>query len=70
MLPARAVRFDDSGDAYVYVVSGDEVSVVPVKTGMDDGNTIEIVTGLEPGQTVIDAHLQRFKDGQKIRVLN
>ena len=70
MLPARAVRFEESGNAYVYVVAGEEVSVVPVITGLDDGNTIEIVSGLEPGQTVIDAHLQRFKDGQKVRVLN
>ncbi|MCP4857545.1 MAG: efflux RND transporter periplasmic adaptor subunit [Fuerstiella sp.] len=70
MLPARAVRFDESGNAYVYVVSGEDVSVVPVTTGIDDGKTIEIVAGLEPGQTVIDAHLQRFKDGQKVRVLN
>ncbi|MCP4510030.1 MAG: efflux RND transporter periplasmic adaptor subunit, partial [Fuerstiella sp.] len=57
MLPARAVRFDESGNAYVYVVSGEDVSVVPVTTGIDDGKTIEIVAGLEPGQTVIDAHL-------------
>jgi HlyD family secretion protein len=69
MLPARAVRFKESGNAYVYVVSDDAVSVVPVTTGIDDGNTIEIVSGLEPGQTVIDAHLQRFTDGQKVSVL-
>ncbi len=70
MLPARAVRFDETGNAYVYVVSSEEVSVVPVTTGIDDGNTIEIVSGLQSGQTVIDAHLQRFKDGQMVRVLN
>ncbi len=70
MLPARAVRFEESGNAYVYVVTGEEVSVVPVTTGIDDGNTIEIVSGLESGQTVIDAHLQRFTDGQKVKVLN
>ena len=69
-LPARAVRFEDSGKAYAYVVAGDEVSVVPVITGIDDGNTIEIVSGLKSGQTVIDAHLQRFTNGQKVRVLN
>ena len=69
MLPARAVRFEGGGNAYVYVVAGQDVSVVPVTTGIDDGSTIEIVSGLEPGQTVIDAHLQRFKNGQKVRVL-
>lgn len=69
MLPARAIRFDESGGAYVYVVSNDTVSVVPVTTGSDDGMTIEVVSGLEPGQTVIDAHLKRFTEGQEVRVL-
>lgn len=71
MLPARAVRFDESGKAYVYVVADDTtVSVVSVTTGMDNGNTIEIVSGLESGQTVISAHLQRFTEGQKVKVLD
>ena len=69
MLPARAVRFEESGSAYVYVVTNSKVSVVPVTTGMDDGNSIEIVSGLDSGQTVIGAHLQRFTDGQEVRVL-
>ena len=69
VLPARAVRFSDTGDAYVYVVADEKVTVVPVTTGADDGNTIEIASGLEPGQVVVDAHLQRFTDGQVVRVL-
>lgn len=70
MLPARAVRFGEDGKAFVYVVTADEVSLVPVVTGLDDGKTIEIVSGLESGQTVIDAHLKRFTNGQKVRILN
>lgn len=67
MLPARAVRFDETGKAYVYVVDGsDTVSVVEIQTGMDDGKWIEVASGLNPGQEVIDAHLKRFADGQAI----
>lgn len=67
MLPARAVRFDESGEAFVYVVDEQEtVSVVDVTTGYDDGHRIEIRAGLESDQTVIDSHLQRFTDGQKV----
>lgn len=70
MLPARAIRFDESGSAYVYIVGDDRtVSVVPVETGFDDGHTIEIVSGVVPGQQVIDAHLQRFADGQPVSIL-
>lgn len=69
-LPARAVRFTETGDAYVYVVENEEVSRVNVVTGADDGHQIEIVSGLNPSQTVIDAHLQRFTNGQRVRILN
>ena len=70
VLPARAVRFGESGNAYVYIVGEDEtVSVTPVTIGSDDGSSIEILAGLRPGQRVIDAHLQRFSDGQKVRLI-
>lgn len=70
VLPARAIRFDESGRAYVYVVGDDDVvSVADVATGLDDGNSIEVLSGVEPGQRVIDSHLKRFTDGQKVAVL-
>ncbi|MCR9198024.1 MAG: efflux RND transporter periplasmic adaptor subunit [Planctomycetaceae bacterium] len=69
-LPARAVRFTEKGEPYVYVVADGQVSRVDVVTGADTGEVIQIVSGLNPGQSVIDAHLQRFQDGQKVNVLN
>lgn len=67
MLPARAIRFESSGQAYVYVVSEDDiVSVVQVTTGIDNGQSIEVLTGIQPGQKVVDAHLKRFTTGQKV----
>jgi RND family efflux transporter MFP subunit len=70
MLPARAIRFDESGNPYVYVVGQDDtVSVREITTGMDDGNSIEVLSGVDPGQRVIDSHLKRFTDGQRVAVL-
>lgn len=70
MLPARAVRFRESGEAYVYVVSDDAtVSEVDVTTGLDDGRSIEVLSGVVAGQNVLDAHLKRFTDGQKVTLL-
>lgn len=69
VLRARAVRFKDNGEAYVYLVTDEKISVVPVTTGADDGHMIEIAAGLQAGQAVADAHLQRFTDGQVVRVL-
>ncbi|QDU63031.1 Multidrug resistance protein MdtA precursor [Planctomycetes bacterium Pan216] len=70
VLPARAVRFSEQGQAYVYVVGDDEtVSIAEVTTGHDDGQTIQIVSGVEKDAQVIDAHLKRFTDGQRVRRL-
>jgi len=70
MLPARAVRFTASGEAYVYIVGDDEtVTVTPVTTGYDNGHSIEVKQGVEPGQRVIDAHLKRFETGQTVTLV-
>jgi RND family efflux transporter MFP subunit len=70
MLPSRAVRFDESGKAFVYLIGDDDrVTVAEVTTGIDTGTHIEIVEGISAGQTVIDSHLKRFSDGQLIEPL-
>lgn len=70
MLPAQAIRFDEGGKAYVYVVGeNDTVAVAQITTGLDDGTSIEILSGVEPGQRVIGPHLKRFVDGQHVDVL-
>jgi RND family efflux transporter MFP subunit len=67
MLPARAIRFDAAGQSYVYLVDQQQtISIVPVTTGIDLGRSIEVTSGLEPGQQVVDAHLQRFAAGQRV----
>ncbi len=71
LLPARAIRFDESSQAYVYLVGADDrISIVPVETGFDDGRSIEILVGVEPGQRVVDAHLKRFTSGQKVSIFD
>ncbi len=70
VLPARVIRFDAKGQPFVYVVGVDDaITVTPVETGWDDGSSIQILGGLPPGQRVVDAHLQRFVDGQPVLVL-
>jgi HlyD family secretion protein len=70
-LPARAVRFSDAGDAYVYLIDNDStISVTDVEIGLDDGKNLQVLTGLTPGQRVVDAHLRRFRDGERVEVLD
>jgi HlyD family secretion protein len=71
VLPATAVRFDETGNSSVYVVGSDsKVSVVSVKTGYDDGKQIQILEGLEASARVVDGRLGRLKEGEKVRVVD
>ena len=70
VLPARSIRFDEAGKAFVYVLQPDDtVALVEVATGSDDGRLIEVVSPLRPGERVVDAHRDRFRDGQAVQVL-
>ncbi len=69
VLPAGAVRFDESGRAYLYVLTGDNtVQIVDVQTGADDGKQIEITEGLDANARVVDSMIGRFASGQQVRV--
>ena len=71
MLPARAIRFTEDGKAYIYVIDDNEtVSVVDIETGFDDGNMIEVLSNISRNQRVIDNHLKRFTDGQKVTIVS
>ena len=70
VLPARTIRFDDSGKAYVYVLDAeDRVQIVNVETGSDDGKQIEILGNLQPGQQVVDVGVRPLAAGQKVAVI-
>ncbi|QDT60242.1 Multidrug resistance protein MdtA precursor [Stieleria bergensis] len=70
VLPSRAVRYDESGNAYVYLVDDqNKVTVSQVTVAGDTGTQVRILVGLEAGQQVIDNHLQRFETDQTIRPL-
>lgn len=68
-LPASAVRYDERGRSYVYVVDKDEtIQVVAVATGVDDGVQIEITSGLTGRERVVGPLLHRLSAGQKVHV--
>jgi len=69
VLPATAVRHDEASRSYVYVVdSANRVQVVDVTTGIDDGQTIEIVDGLAGSERIVEAMIGRLKPDQEVRV--
>ncbi len=69
MLPANAIRYDKDGNSYVYVVNtSNQVAIVNIQTGLDNGETVEITTGLTGNERIVGPLLERLKPGQTVSV--
>lgn len=70
-LPGTAVWADDAGAPHVWKVdpAASTVSRAAVTTGLLTGNEIEILSGLESGDTVATSGVQQLTDGAAIRSL-
>jgi multidrug efflux system membrane fusion protein len=52
---------------FVYLVNADStVSVRPVKLGVTDGDRVEILSGLAPGERIVIDGADKLRDGAKI----
>jgi hypothetical protein len=51
------------------VVNGNEAHLAPVMIGQDDGATVQIINGLEPGDQVIQDPPDSLIEGEKVRVV-
>ncbi len=58
--------FHRDGRPAVWVIEGDQVRLVEVVTGEVAGNAVTISGGLQPGQRVVTAGVQRLADGQRV----
>jgi hypothetical protein len=67
-LPVSAV-FHRDGKPAVWVVEQEQVTLVPVTTGAIHGNDVAITAGLEVGQRVVTAGVNRLEPGQRVALL-
>jgi hypothetical protein len=66
-LPLGAVDGLGSGSARVFRVGGDNlISILPVKTGLEDSNNVEIVSGLGEGDQVVVGRRGSLSEGQRV----
>jgi multidrug efflux pump subunit AcrA (membrane-fusion protein) len=67
LIPQTAVVLVNARES-VYVVIDDIVELRPVATGLADGNYIEILSGLKPGDIVVVAGQPNLVDGARVEV--
>jgi membrane fusion protein, multidrug efflux system len=68
LVPSAAIQRGAPG-AFVYVVKPDQtVAVQKVKLGPSDGQRVAVLSGLEPGESVVIDGTDRLRDGAKVTV--
>ena len=65
-VPGDAVIVRNDQTSVATVVNGDKVHVVPVRIGRDYGPSVEIVSGLEVGNTVITSVTDGVREGATV----
>lgn len=68
LVPAIAVLKDDPSQPVVVVAAGSVAQRRPVVIGLVDGENIEIVSGLKPGELIITQGHSALQDGSPISV--
>lgn len=64
-LPITAV-FHRDGRPAVWVVEGDRVRLQEIATGEMQENSVTVTAGLQPGQRIVTAGVNRLADGQRV----
>jgi RND family efflux transporter MFP subunit len=67
-LPSNALLFRAEGPRAAVVGAGSKVELRPVAIGRDFGNTVEIISGLEPADAVVVSPSDSLENGQVVRI--
>ena len=68
ILPSAAVRSDDEGNAFVWIVGDDmRVSKQPISVGELTGDYIRVLGGIEPGSSVAASGVHNLREGMLVR---
>ncbi|MGA1250399.1 MAG: efflux RND transporter periplasmic adaptor subunit, partial [Candidatus Kapaibacteriota bacterium] len=57
-------------NAKVFVVNNGRVELRPVQTGSDAGTMLEIVSGLQPGESIVTNGQNNLRSGSKVTIIN
>ncbi|WP_420603281.1 efflux RND transporter periplasmic adaptor subunit [Flagellimonas sp.] len=76
LIPQSIVSENAEGEQYVYLVDADSISSdaiakkVIIETGKTQGDYVEVLSGINNGDGIIDEGARSVKEGQKVRIKN
>jgi multidrug efflux pump subunit AcrA (membrane-fusion protein) len=68
VVPNSSVK-NENGTSLVFKVENDIVTPVEIKTGRKMGNYIEVLSGLQAGESVISTLTDELKPGTKVKIV-
>jgi RND family efflux transporter MFP subunit len=69
VVPRKSINYKDNQPyVYVFVRQGGEVSERLIKTGISEGDYVEVEGGLEEGERIVVVGIEGLKDKMKVRV--
>lgn len=68
-VPATALMFGERGIQVATIGVKGTVELKPVQVGQDIGSNVEILSGLDPNDRLIDSPLETLNTGDKVRVV-
>jgi RND family efflux transporter MFP subunit len=70
LIPGMAIRKEKGKGFTVAIVRDGQVHIQPVETGIDNGDWIQIKSGLVPGDKVVMMGKWHVAEGQKVRAIS
>jgi RND family efflux transporter MFP subunit len=70
LVVARNTVLENETEQYVYVANGDTVKKVVVETGIDNGEYIELTSGVKAGDKVVVSGQDYLSDGEKVNIVS
>jgi len=67
VIPQQAI-FQENNKTFVYIVDANKAKKIEVVTGDNTDDTIEIISGLKPGEKVITSNLENLSQGTIIKI--
>jgi len=69
ILPVSTLMFRSEGLRVGVVVNGNTAKLIPITIGRDDGNTVEVIEGLQAEDEVIQSPPDSLIDGETVRMV-
>ena len=74
MIPQSIISENAQGEQYIYIlkqINQDKAvaSLVIIETGKKQGNSIEVLSGLNDGDQIIEEGARSVKDGQSVKII-